>query len=135
MIWNKIKLNKEITSLSDEITELKFKLKRKDEILGEYEAIIENKREEISALNEGKSKLEKENKEIKKVLREKTSADLLANAIKAIQAPKEDLPKYLAEEQRLMSLRNLYLQTEQRAYYQNPLGGGNLLSGLLGVNL
>ncbi len=101
MIFDRIKLNKEILALQEKVAELR-------EIIGEQQKRNNDFSKDFSLVNNGKIELEKEVADLKTKIRDQNAGDLLFNAIKAISAPEKKLPDYINRQNQLMGLRGTY---------------------------
>ena len=115
--------------LERQILELQEQIKLKELKVDSLEYENGNMLLQYKDADQERIKLRKERDELRVKVREQTAGDLLYNAIKAVNAPKEELPKYNQEHNRLM---NLYQQQQQwvpQDNFMNLLGLGGLLGG------
>ncbi len=111
--------------LIKEILELKNNIEQKDAKIGRLEAENINALLQYKDADQERIKLKTERDELRIKVREQTAGDLLYNAIKAVNAPKEELPRFQDNHQRLMAQYN-----QMRQYsLLDSLGLGGLLGG------
>ena len=115
--------------LTKEILELKNNIEQKDAKIGRLEAENINALLQYKDADQERIKLKKERDELRVKVREQTAGDLLYNAIKAVNAPKEELPKFQDNHQRLMAQYNQMRQQTGQFNFDNLLGLGGLLGG------
>lgn len=113
-----------------QVLELQEQIKRKDNKIEGLEFENKTATQLYKDIDQERIKIKTERDELRVKVREQTAGDLLYNAIKAINAPKEEQPKYYENHRNLLAQYNQMRQWDRLQSNFDSLGLGGLLGGL-----